>query len=120
LLNHKVTKLEDLPPQIHANLYTVTPNKCYNFIFYHAHRKKRPTSRRPASANDVYFGPAELAEYRQIIELYGGAQSNPPDPSNCLGFSQLNVYKATVYMFIWSRRHAAVVRVRGTIATTMG
>ena len=45
----------------------------------------------------MYFGPTELAEYRQIIELYGGAQSNPPDPSNCLGFSQLNVYKATVY-----------------------
>ena len=93
LLNSGVATLQDLPPQILMQLYTVTPNKCYNFIFYQAHRKHRP--KRPASATQ--FGDAELEEYQSINQLYGGAQSNPPDPNKCIGFSQVNIYKAAVY-----------------------
>jgi len=93
--DNDVQRLTDLPPQIYANLFTVSPHKCYNFIFYVAHRKKRTTL--PRVQNNVYFGPTELAEYRFVMDRYGGAQSNPPDPSDCCGFSQVNVYKATVF-----------------------
>ena len=58
-LNHGVPTLLELPPQVLIQVYTVSPNKCYNFIFYQAHRKRRP--RRPA--NSVQFGDAELQEY---------------------------------------------------------
>jgi len=93
VFNVGATSLQDLPPQTLIQVYTVTPNKCYNFIFYQAHRKPRP--RRQADATQ--FGDEELAEYHEVNNTYGGAQANPSDPPKCLGFSQVNIYKATVY-----------------------
>ena len=93
MLNSGVESLQALPPQTLMQVYTVTPNKCYNFVFYQAHRKIR--SRRQAT--DTQFGAAEAEEYKAINEVYGGAQANPPDPPTCLGHSQVNIYKATVY-----------------------
>jgi len=93
MVNADVTNLSDLPPQNLMQIYSVTPNKCYNFIFYQAHRKQRPRR----SADSVQFGPAELEEYKLVNQVYGGAQTNPPDPPDCCGYSQVNIYKATVF-----------------------
>jgi len=77
--NANVSNITDLPPQIQMQLYSVSPLKCYNFVFYQAHRKQR--SRRPATA--VQFGAAELTEYHQINQIYGGAQANATDRFLC-------------------------------------
>lgn len=98
LLNAGIATITDLPPQIQIQLYIVSPLKCYNFVFYQAHRK--PRSRRPATA--VQFGPEELlahlpvgdltgAHHRlevldglAVEELVGGAESNVGEQHVCL------------------------------------
>ena len=98
-----VTTVQQLPVQVLAQLYTVTPNSCYLYLFYQSHRKKRPSNR---PATDTIFGEEEYAEYKMINEKYGGAQANPPDPSNCLGHSQVNVYRGAVYNIFLEQKAA--------------
>jgi hypothetical protein len=37
---YQVDFIGQLPPHEQAALFTVTPNKAYGFVFYHAHRSK--------------------------------------------------------------------------------
>jgi len=92
--NAGVQTLAELSPRILSSLYLVNPYSAYNFMFYVAHRKKRSKKR---NSNEPAFGAPELAEYREVMQVYGGSQSNPPDPPDCCGFSQVNVYRAALY-----------------------
>ena len=107
LEEHRVSTIQQLPPQVRSTLYTVTPNKAYAFVHFHAYRKKRKGGRQNLSsenADDDDDGTLfDLNEYKYVSRTFGG--SNPPHPDNPLGFSQVNIYSSTVFN-IWKEQKA--------------
>ena len=81
------------------NIGTVTPEKCYKFLFYQAFRNKR-TASKPHKLT--------LQEFNEIFSLYNERVANDqdiPDPENPICYSTLNTYRASVKE-IWSEQVA--------------
>ena len=57
LHTHQKTNKRDLPQNVTTQIYTVTPDKLYNFIFYHAHRAQRPRGGRRRRDDEIRFDP---------------------------------------------------------------
>ena len=71
-----VDSVAALPPHEHAALFTVTPNKAYAFVFYHAHRSKVNGGKASKRARQRK-GAGEEREEFDIVEYNSGQFQRP-------------------------------------------